>query len=151
LEQTANGWEQERAPAGETGVQLPREPRSADLARRFVDRQLRDRGLPEQVVERALLVSSELVTNAFKHGEGKIELRLQMLADRVRVEVIDEGHCQAPAVREQQGGETGGWGLKIVERVAAGTAPFVNTGRDPIASYDYLFDDGSGKVGFKPA
>jgi hypothetical protein len=36
-------------------------------------------------------------------------------------------------------------------RWAAGTAPFVNTGRDPIASYDYLFDDGSGKVGFKPA
>jgi hypothetical protein len=36
-------------------------------------------------------------------------------------------------------------------RWAAGTAPFDNTGRDPIASYDYLFDDGSGKVGFKPA
>jgi hypothetical protein len=36
-------------------------------------------------------------------------------------------------------------------RWAAGTAPFVNTGRNPISSYDYLFDAGSGKVGFKSA
>jgi hypothetical protein len=35
-------------------------------------------------------------------------------------------------------------------RWAAGTAPFVNTGRRPISSDDYLFDAGSGKVGFKP-
>jgi hypothetical protein len=36
-------------------------------------------------------------------------------------------------------------------RWAGGTAPFVNTGRDPISRYGYLFDAGSGKVGFKPA
>jgi hypothetical protein len=34
-------------------------------------------------------------------------------------------------------------------RWAAGTAPFVNTGRRPISRYRYLFDAGSGKVGFK--
>ena len=27
--------------------------------------------------------------------------------------------------------------------------PFVNTGRHPIALYDYLFDDASGKMGFR--
>jgi anti-sigma regulatory factor (Ser/Thr protein kinase) len=122
-----NGWEQELAPAGDTSVRLPRDPRSAGLARRFVDRRLRERRLPEEVVERALLVSSELVTNAFKHGDGKIVLRLRLLSDRVRVEVIDEGHCQAPAVREQPGDETGGWGLKIVERVALQWGVFEGT------------------------
>jgi len=34
-------------------------------------------------------------------------------------------------------------------RWAGGSAPFVNTGRHPIALYDYLFDAGSGKVGFR--
>jgi hypothetical protein len=34
-------------------------------------------------------------------------------------------------------------------RWAGGAAPFVNTGRHPIALYDYLFDAGSGKVGFR--
>ena len=127
LEQTVSGWEQQFAPVGDTRVQLPRDARSAGLARRFVERQLRERRLPEQVVERVLLVSSELVTNAFKHGDGKIELRLSLLADRVRVEVIDEGHCQAPAVREHSGDETGGWGLKIVERVALQWGVFEGT------------------------
>jgi hypothetical protein len=36
-------------------------------------------------------------------------------------------------------------------RWANGSAPFVNTGRRPISQYNYLFDDGSGAVGFKPA
>ncbi|MBA3716881.1 MAG: hypothetical protein H0W87_01465 [Actinobacteria bacterium] len=36
-------------------------------------------------------------------------------------------------------------------RWAAGSAPFVNTGRNLIARFNYLFDDGSGRVGFKPA
>jgi hypothetical protein len=34
-------------------------------------------------------------------------------------------------------------------RWAAGSQPFVNTGRHPIALYDYLFDAASGRVGFK--
>jgi anti-sigma regulatory factor (Ser/Thr protein kinase) len=127
LEQTLSSSEHEPTPAGDTSVELPRDPRSAALARRFVDRQLRERRLPEPVVERALLISSELVTNAFKHGEGKIELKLCLLPDRVRVEVIDEGHRQAPAVREQPGDETGGWGLKIVERVALRWGVFEGT------------------------
>src|SRR5207248_589963 len=34
-------------------------------------------------------------------------------------------------------------------RWAGDPKPFVNTGRHPIALYDYLFDDASGKLGFK--
>jgi hypothetical protein len=36
-------------------------------------------------------------------------------------------------------------------RWAGGTTPFVNTGRRLISRNDYLFDAGSGKLGFKPA
>jgi anti-sigma regulatory factor (Ser/Thr protein kinase) len=122
-----SGWEHELGSSGEARVQLPRDPRSAGFARRFVDRQLRARRLPEQVVERVLLVSSEFVTNAFRHGDGAIELRLRMFDDRVRVEVIDQGSAQAPAVREQPGDEWGGWGLQIVERVALQWGVFEGT------------------------
>jgi hypothetical protein len=48
-------------------------------------------------------------------------------------------------------GDTGNPMAPTSIRWAAGTAPFVNTGRDPISRYDYLFDAGSGKVGFRPA
>jgi hypothetical protein len=34
-------------------------------------------------------------------------------------------------------------------RWAAGSAPFVNTGRRPLSRYAYMFDDAAGKVGFK--
>jgi hypothetical protein len=36
-------------------------------------------------------------------------------------------------------------------RWAGGSAPFINTGRRPLSRYDYLFDAGSGQLGFKPA
>jgi len=122
-----NGSENELAQTGETRLELPRDPRSAGLARRFVERQLSDRRLSEQMVETALLVSSELVTNAYKHGEGRIELRLHLFDDRIRIEVIDEGRGQAPAVREQSGDVIGGWGLQIVERVALQWGVFEGT------------------------
>jgi serine/threonine-protein kinase RsbW len=122
-----NGSENELAQTGETRLELPRDPRSAGLARRFVDRQLSDRRLSEQVVETALLISSELATNAYKHGDGKIELRLRLFDDRIRIEVIDEGRGQAPAVREQSADAVGGWGLQIVEQVALQWGVFEGT------------------------
>lgn len=66
----------------------------------------------------ALLVSSELVTNAYRHGRGEIELRLSVHDDRLRIEVIDHGRDAAPAVREQAADGTGGWGLRIVDQLA---------------------------------
>ena len=76
-----------------------------------------DGTLPEPALERALLTASELVTNAWKHGEGGIELRLEQLRDRLRIEVLDGGSERRPAIRERAD-ETGGWGLRIVEEVS---------------------------------
>jgi anti-sigma regulatory factor (Ser/Thr protein kinase) len=87
-------------------------------ARRFVQQLLQMRRLPEQSVENALLVSTELVSNAYRHGEGAIELRVNLRGNRVRIEVVDEGHEQAPTVREEGADETGGWGLQIVDQLA---------------------------------
>jgi anti-sigma regulatory factor (Ser/Thr protein kinase) len=111
----------------ELRLQLPRDPRSVREARRFVDRLLRRRAVPDETRESALLVSSELVTNAYQHGEGEIELRVNVLDDRLRIEVIDEGGRQAPAVRAQPADETGGWGLQIVDHLAVQWGVFEGT------------------------
>ena len=107
-----------KEPGREQRVKLSRNPGAGIEARRFVERLLRRRGVPEQGVENALLVSSELVSNAYRHGEGEIELRLDVLDDHLRIEVIDEGRDRAPAVREQGPDETGGWGLQIVDQLS---------------------------------
>jgi anti-sigma regulatory factor (Ser/Thr protein kinase) len=74
-----------------------------------------------------MLVSSELVTNACKYGEGTIEVRLRVLDGRLRIEVIDEGQDSAPHVREREDDAIGGWGLQIVDQVALEWGVFEGT------------------------
>jgi anti-sigma regulatory factor (Ser/Thr protein kinase) len=45
--------------------------------------------LPRDAAEDALLIVSELVTNAVRHGRPDVVLHLQVLGDRVRIEVRD--------------------------------------------------------------
>jgi anti-sigma regulatory factor (Ser/Thr protein kinase) len=85
------------------------------------------RRVSKQTAEAAVLVSSELVTNAYKHGEGEIELRLSVLAGRLRIEVIDQGQRQAPHVREQESDKRGGWGLQIVDQLSLQWGVFEGT------------------------
>jgi anti-sigma regulatory factor (Ser/Thr protein kinase) len=106
---------------------LPRDPAAAAQARQFVDRLLQTRRLSSEAVERARLVSSELVTNAYRHGEGEIELWVEVFDDRLRIEVLDGGTDQAPAVRERPADETGGWGLRIVDQLALQWGVFEGT------------------------
>jgi anti-sigma regulatory factor (Ser/Thr protein kinase) len=96
--------------------ELDRDPSCAARARQVVRSTLGGK-LPESALERALLTASELVTNACKHGEGAIELRLAHLRDSVRVEVIDAGSGNTPRIRERAD-EDGGWGLRIVDQLA---------------------------------
>ena len=73
-----------------------------------------------------MVMSSELVTNAIRHGratgpEDRIRVRLARLGDRVRVEVRDDGPgfeataCATPP-------EVGGLGLQLVDRMAGAWA-----------------------------
>lgn len=122
-----NGSHHEPAPTDEGRLRLRPDPRSPGAARRFVARRLRSGRLSDETVETAQLVSSELVTNAYRYGEGEIELRVSMRKDHVRIEVVDEGQGKAPAVRERSGDETGGWGLQIVDQLALQWGVFEGT------------------------
>jgi anti-sigma regulatory factor (Ser/Thr protein kinase) len=75
------------------------------------------RGRHDDVV----LVVSELVANALRHGQGAPTLRLTGTAWRLRIEVTDNSPV-LPAVRRSS--SEGGWGLKLVERLAAGWGAF---------------------------
>jgi anti-sigma regulatory factor (Ser/Thr protein kinase) len=111
----------------EMRVRLPRAADAPSEARGLVEQELRRRGVEGAVVERAKLVASELVSNAFKHGRGKIELRMSFPAECLRLEVIDEGTDTVPRIRERPGDETGGWGLRIIDRLARQWGVFEGT------------------------
>jgi anti-sigma regulatory factor (Ser/Thr protein kinase) len=104
---------------------LPRDPSCGSVARRLVQKHLEGRVEPTLLGD-AQMVISELVNNAYVHGTGKIELRFQLLKDRLRVEVVDEGQGAAIHVRER-GPHAGGHGLNIVQTLSSSWGAFEGT------------------------
>jgi anti-sigma regulatory factor (Ser/Thr protein kinase) len=101
---------------------LPRERRCAALARALVD-ELFGEQLDGRTLGDLKLVVSELVDNAYMHGTGRIRLRLQRLAERVRVEVLDDGQ-DAKIEFRKLGAHGGGHGLRLVDHLCSGWGSF---------------------------
>lgn len=99
-------------------VELPRDPSSAARARDLVA-ELFAAPLGSDELDRAKLLTSELVTNALVHGRGAITLKVGLDEDRLLVEVIDEGSGFERVVRERDFEYLGGWGLSIVDAEAS--------------------------------
>ncbi|MGZ0198907.1 ATP-binding protein [Streptomyces sp. RM1] len=75
---------------------------------------LRRYGLSGRVASSVVLVVSELVTNAIKHGHGEVELEIQVVDGTISVSVTDEN--PAPAVLKQAGpDDTSGRGMALVD------------------------------------
>lgn len=92
---------------------VPEIPRS----RRFVSDVLRRAGA--EATDEILLVTSELITNAVRHGDGEVELRVRVEGDRVRLEVLDDGHVRVEApLRPPSPTALGGRGLLLVRDVS---------------------------------
>ncbi|WP_433859811.1 SpoIIE family protein phosphatase [Streptomyces kronopolitis] len=87
-------------------------------ARRFTARTLRSWGVTDEV-DVALLVVSELVTNAIAHTRGEVRLDLTLAADRLRV-AVNDASPRAPVKPASVDWEaTGGRGLLLVEAMSA--------------------------------
>ncbi|MFJ7203589.1 ATP-binding protein [Streptomyces sp. NPDC098789] len=85
--------------------------------RDFTREAIRDWGWPSnQTSEDALLVVSELLTNASLHAGGCDELVLTY-GTALRIEVLD-GETELPAPRVTPRGTPGGHGLAIVQRLS---------------------------------
>lgn len=105
-------------------VTLPDGPQGAAAARRLLSAVLGKAGCAGELVDRVVLVGSELVTNALVHGAGPPKLRLSVLPDSARIEVYDNAPA-LPSRSRQDGTLPSGRGMLIVEQSANswGTEP----------------------------
>lgn len=100
-------------------------PEAVRHARRFTRRTLRAWGVSQDTLDAALLVVSELVTNALVHTGGQVRLDLSLVNHRLRLAVADSSP-RSPVKPASIGWEaTGGRGILLVEAVSAawGTLP----------------------------
>lgn len=98
---------------------LPPLGSSPSTARRVVESVVRERGL-DAILDEALLLVTELVTNAVVHAGTEIDVRLDVSDARLRVEVIDRTpgllHVDSHLPSEQR---EGGRGLLLLDALAA--------------------------------
>jgi anti-sigma regulatory factor (Ser/Thr protein kinase) len=127
-------------------LRLPHDPRAARVARITVRAALSGHGRGE-IVDVVELLTSELVTNAYRHTKGPASLRLTALNDgRLRVGVWDTSpHIPAPfdkppgdRIRPAALNADGGRGLLLVQEYAD------CWGGWPLG--DGLLDRGAGKL-----
>ena len=125
-------------------LRLDAVPDSGATARRAIATWLASHHLAARVDDVSLL-TSELVTNALRHGVGPLDLTVTRMGDRLRVAVADHGDG-APEPRAAAPDDPGGRGLAIVAALALrwGVDPVPTSETDPAGSDDR--DGTSGKV-----
>lgn len=123
------GHGSDAAQALEAALTLELDRRSPSAARRFVAATLAAWGCTA-VNDEALLVTSELVTNAVVHAGSAPELLLRFSGTALHIEVRDLSPG-SPTPNDAQPGDVGGRGLAMIDRVAAawGVTPIAGGGK----------------------
>jgi anti-sigma regulatory factor (Ser/Thr protein kinase) len=101
----------------EATIRLSPHPTSARAAREFVAGTLLRWGRKDQT-EAAVLLTSELVTNAIIHARTQVAVTMRLGGETLRVVVLDESK-EHPSRRSGADELGGGRGLKLVEALAA--------------------------------
>ncbi|TLS40598.1 ATP-binding protein [Streptomyces montanus] len=100
---------------------LPRHARSVGRARALLREQATAWKLPDEMAETAVLLLSELMTNAYRHAKvspgHEIRTRCVLDAGRLRVSVADANDT-LPALREATPADDSGRGLPLVATLA---------------------------------
>jgi anti-sigma regulatory factor (Ser/Thr protein kinase) len=107
---------------------LPRDRTCSAVARRLLDEHAR-RELRDEERNKVMLIVSELVSNAFVHGQGTIVLSVRRVDDVLRIEVRDEGRPARIDVVPEEQRSNRGRGLWIVEQLASDWGTVEGTGR----------------------
>jgi two-component sensor histidine kinase len=97
----------------------PDTPAAPSRARQLVASALRDNGISDgPMFEAALLVISELVTNAVMHADSDVELSID-ITDRtcLRLEVADSSSQPPRRMRPVDRGAGGGLGLNVINEL----------------------------------
>ena len=111
-----------RTPQALFELELPHDATSAGTARRALAQWFASR-VQASELETATLLTSELVTNAVRHGKGTITVRGSLDDDRLLIEVTDEGEGLEQMIRERNFEHVQGWGLKIVDSQSSRWGP----------------------------
>jgi serine/threonine-protein kinase RsbW len=102
-------------------VRLTLDAKAPAAARAIVANRLRDRW-PGLVLDRAQLLTSELVTNSVLHSHApagaSMVFRLELSQDAIRLEVEDPGGRGAVAPRSPDLDGGGGFGLNLVQQLS---------------------------------
>ena len=96
---------------------LPPHPTSPAAGRRFVADVLWQRGFATEIIDDAVLLTSEAVTNAVVHAGTPIDVVVTVDAAMARVEVHDR-HPDLPVVRDPAGDAASGRGLRVIAAMA---------------------------------
>jgi anti-sigma regulatory factor (Ser/Thr protein kinase) len=102
-----------------TDTRFARDAHAPALARGYVRRALAS--ILDRRIEEAVLLTSEVVTNAVEHASADtVELAVVLGPRFARIEVTNpsETWTIGPAPREREADETGGWGLSMVARLS---------------------------------
>ena len=95
------------------GCRLRRDPAQVGHARLLVHESLARWGL-DDYIDYTVLIASELVTNALRHGAGTISIQLSRARHELRIEVHDQG-AGRPVRRHPGTGDEGGRGLEVID------------------------------------
>jgi anti-sigma regulatory factor (Ser/Thr protein kinase) len=97
-------------------------PAACGMAREIVERTVGDT-TPAETLHDALLLTSELVTNAVLHGgvdeSGAVDLHVASNPAVLRISVTDPGGETTPAVQDLDVTVPGGMGLFLVEQISS--------------------------------
>lgn len=108
-------------PAGPAVLSLPAELQSVRAARQFVQARCAALRLTPERCDDALLLTSELVTNAVLHGRSEVCVEIEGEVDAdggvVRISVLDE-NSRRPAQVPQDPDALDGRGLALVHAIA---------------------------------
>jgi anti-sigma regulatory factor (Ser/Thr protein kinase) len=104
-------------PAAPLKVFLPADITAPALARHEVRSALLSLGVRERQLADILLATSELVTNAFEHGERPQRLELELADGRLTLRVHDTGR-QLPELRAPSPAEARSRGLVLVQALS---------------------------------
>jgi len=98
-------------------LSLEPDPAAVRDARRFVrDHCVAAQNSPD-LCDDAVLLASEVVTNAFTHGRSEARLGVDAHPGRIHVEVSDD-NSRHPQMQDDDGDALDGRGLRILDRVA---------------------------------
>jgi CheY-like chemotaxis protein len=104
-------------PADVRVLEAPRDVVAGSRARALVRDALRDWGLAT-IVDDAMLVVTELVTNAVTHGRSAFRLQLSRTTGAFRIEVVDGGEG-TPEPQPQDTEAEGGRGIMLVDAMSS--------------------------------